>query len=675
MAGAHSEMYRTLLGIVACLLGALLLVGMTFSASVEEQADFRFVNDTEPKTLDPHLATGEPEGRLLRSIFEGLMRLDAKSLEPIGGVAKSYDLSEDGTRYTFHLRKNAKWTDGHPVTAQDFVYSWKRILDPRIASQYAYILHGVVGARAVNTFGGYVESLRGPIRLGMQKLIANATNGIDARKWQSFLDENHVHAAVEQASDAVLTQRLAKRRGRLSSEELRDTARRLSAQANQLETAYQEALAHFGKDRGIYAPDASTFVVELEAPLPYFLEITTFYPTMPVPRWVVEAPGNQHDWFMPGKIVGNGPFELQSWKVNDRIRLVKSQTYWDKEHTRSNIIDAYPTENLTTALNLYLTGEMDWLPKAYPPDLAPRLRQRPDFYAVPALIVYFYRLNCTRPPFDDPRVRKAVNLAIDRKVITDQVLGRGELPAYHFVPPGMPGYDPPDSEIRFDVDRARQLLAEAGYPGGKGFPEIGILFNTEEVHRKIAEVVSDQLRRNLNIRVNAYNQEWQSYLATVRSLDYDMSRAGWIGDYRDPNTFLDMWMTNGGNNETGFASARYDFLVRAAGNVPGYLSRSEAILDAVKHKTRIERLVDAARTKDPTKRRVARSRLRMALLAEAEAMLVQEDFPVLPVYFYVNSGLLNPKVKGLYTTLTLPGGEHAPNLQDLHPLYSVYKVK
>lgn len=666
-------MYRTLLGIVGCLVGALFLVGMTFSASVEEAADFRFVNQ-EPKSLDPHLATGEPEGRVLRNIFEGLMRLDAKTLRPIGGVAKSYELSEDETRYTFHLREDARWTDGRPVTAHDFVYSWKRILDPKIAGQYAYILHGIVDARAFNTFGGHVKALRGEIREGLTKLIAKSPGGVSAREWQKVLADTHAHSALEQTKDAVIAKRLAQREGRLSRAELEDSLRRFLEQAKDLERRYQEALRHFGKDRGIYAPDDRTFVVELEAPLPYFLEITTFYPTLPVPRWVVEAPGNANDWFLPHKIVSNGPFIFKSWRVNDRIRLEKSQTYWARDETRSNVIDLLPVESVTTALNLYLTGEVDWLPKEYPEDLAPRLKQRPDFYAVPGMIVYFYRLNCSRPPFNDKRVRQAINLAIDRSVITRDVLGRGELPAYSLVPPGMPGYDPPESGIRFDVERAKALLAEAGHADGKGLPEIGILYNTFEAHKKIAEVIADQLGRHLNLKVSAYNQEWQSYLATVRDMNYDMARAGWIGDYRDPNTFLDLWITNGGNNETGFASPDYDLLVRAAGNIPGYLERSEAILGAVKARDSIAKLIEAAGGAESPVRRRARAELRMALLSEAERMLVNEEFPVVPIYFYVNSGLLSPKVKGLYPMLQMPDGSEVPNLQAIHPLYAVEKL-
>lgn len=665
-------MYRTLLGIVACLVGALFLVGMTFSASVEDEADFRFVN-TEPKNLDPHLATGEPEGRVLRSIFEGLMRLDAKTLQPIGGVAKSYELSEDETRYTFHLRDDARWTDGRPVTAHDFVYSWKRILDPKIAGQYAYILHGIVDARAFNTFGGHVKALRGEIREGLTKLIAKSPEGVSAREWQRLLAETHAHSALEQTKDTLLSKRLAQRAGRLSRAELQDSLSRFLAEANALERRYQSALRHFGKDRGIYAADDRTFVVELEAPLPYFLEITTFYPTLPVPRWVVEAPGNANDWFLPHKIVSNGPFVFKSWKVNDRIRLEKSQSYWARDETRSNRIDLLPIDSVTTALNLYLTGQVDWLPKEYPEDLAPRLKERSDFYAVPGMVVYFYRLNCSRPPFNDKRVRQAINLAIDRTVITRSVLGRGELPAYHLVPPGMPGYQPPESGIRFDVQRARQLLAEAGHPDGKGLPEIGILYNTFEAHKKIAEVIADQLGRHLNLKVSAYNQEWQSYLATVRDMNYDMARAGWIGDYRDPNTFLDMWITNGGNNETGFASPDYDLLVRAAGNIPGYLERGEAILEAVKDRASIARLLEAASGDESPARREARAKLRLALLAEAERMLVNDEFPVVPIYFYVNSGLLSPKVKGLYPMLEMPDGTKVPNLQAIHPLYAVEK--
>lgn len=667
-------MYRTLLGILGCLLAALLLVGMTFSSSVDESADFSFINGTEPKTLDPHLATGEPEERILRSLFEGLMRAESKSLRPVGGVAESWTISPDDTRYEFKLRDNAKWSDGHPVTAQDFVYSWKRILDPKLGGQYAYILHGVQGARAYNTFGGYVAALRGPIAKALSELARSNSAGVDAKAWQDFLSKQKVHSPLEQTRDDVLRGLLSRRKGRVSARELLDFKTRAAEEAKRLEREYDKALRHFGKDWGIFAPDAHTLVVELESPLPYFLEVLSYYPTYPVPRWVVEKEGNLHDWFMPDKIVGNGPFRLERWTVNDRIRLVKSETYWDREGVKSNIIDAYALENSTTSLNMYLTGEVDWIPKQYPEELAPQLEGRDDFYVGPAMVVYYYQINCTRPPLTDPRVRQALNLAIDRSEITRDVLGRGEVPAGRIVPPGMPGYTPPKSRIRYDVKTAKKLLAEAGFARGKGFPELGILYNTFEAHRKIAEVIADQLRRHLNIKVEAYNQEWQSYLATRRSLDYDLARAGWIGDYRDPNTFLDMWVTNSGNNDTGFASPDYDFLIRAAGNVANALTEPDRLLEVVQDEANVRKLVDEAEAGGIEARKRARARLRMALLAEAEAILVQKEFPIIPIYFYVNSGLVNPKVRGFYSTLEQPDGSKIPNLQDIHPLYSIEKV-
>src|SRR5690606_6902482 len=223
---AVPRMYRTLAGLVACLVAALFLVGMTFSASVEAEADFRLGNGSEPKSLDPHLATGEPEGRVLRSVFEGLMRLEAGTLKPVGGVAESFEISEDETRYTFHLRENARWSDGRPVTAHDFVYSWQRLLDPKVAAQYAYLLHGVVGARALNTFSGYVETLRGPVTRALRDLQGKAPDGVDARDWQKFLANHHVHSALGHTEDRVLVERLAQRTGRLSSRELAEFERR-----------------------------------------------------------------------------------------------------------------------------------------------------------------------------------------------------------------------------------------------------------------------------------------------------------------------------------------------------------------------------------------------------------------------------------------------------------------
>ena len=312
-------------------------------------------------------------------------------------------------------------------------------------------------------------------------------------------------------------------------------------------------------------------------------------------------------------------------------------------------IEILAIEGETASLNLYLTGGVDWLPKQFPRDLIPLLKKRKDFYATPANVVYFYRINTTKKPFDDRRVRQALSLAFDRQSIVNNVLGGGELPAYTLVPPVLAGYASPPTALRYDVEKARALLAEAGYPGGKGFPKFGILYNTFETHKKIAEVIADQLRRNLGIEAQAYNQEWQSYLAAQQTLDYDIARAGWIGDYDDPNTFLDLWVTNGGNNRTGFSSPRYDELLRLAGDVTPFVENPEPVLSRLREPEAIRALLEPARSAATTALRLeARAKIRMLLLREAEAILFQDEFPIIPVYFYVNVGFVREPVRGFH---------------------------
>jgi oligopeptide transport system substrate-binding protein len=500
-------------------------------------------------------------------------------------VAERWEVSEDGLLWTFHLRDEARWSDGRPVTAEDFVYAWRRLLDPATASDYAYMLHGLRQARAFNT------------------------------------------------GDA-------------------------------------EAARHFGVDAGVVALDAHTLRVELEAPVPYFLELTSFFSAYPVPRQLVER--HPRDWFLPGRIVSNGPFVLESWRVGDRIRLVRNPHYWGRDEVSLASVDALSIENSTTALNLFLRGDVDWLPQTYPEDLADVLRERDDFYSGPGMIVYYYRLNTRRPPFDDPRVRQAIGLAIDRRQITQEVLQLGQLPATTIVPPGMPGYASPRSSLGFDVARARELLAEAGHPGGRGVRELGILYNTNEGHKKIAEVIADQLRRHLGLQVKAYNQEWQSYLASLAAGEYDIGRAGWIGDYVDPNTFLDLWVTGGSNNQTGWGDADFDALIAAAADVARASAEPDRLLALAEEPGTLRRaLAPVAMARDPRARGVALARLRLELLRQAEAILVQRAFPVVPIYFYVVSGLISPEVEGFYPELVLPDGSRAANLQDLHPLRAI----
>jgi oligopeptide transport system substrate-binding protein len=664
--------YRTLAGLIAAVAAALLLAGLSFSATSSRPADVRILNAIEPESLDPQVVNGSNAGRITTALFEGLTRHDARSLAAAPGVARSWDISEDGRRYTFHLRDDAHWSDGVALGPEDFIYSWRRLLAPETGAKYAYLLHVVRGGRALNTFDGFASTIESSVIVELQAELVRARQApLTAESWRAISERLPLHDCLQNSDDPSLRGLLDEPPATVSAEQLERFIQALPAEAKRLRSEAQDARARFGTSLGVYAPDARTLVVELVSPTPYFLEITSFHASFALPRHVVEKFGR--GWFLPEHVVSNGAFLLESWRVNDRIRLRKNPTYWGRDEVRARAIELYPVENITTALNMFLTHEADWMPALYPTDLVDDLLKRPDFYTHPGFTIYYYRFNTKRPPLNDARVREALNLAIDRRSIVDQILGLGQLPADHFVPPGIPGYESPASGIRLDTERARTLLAEAGFPGGQGFPTLGIVYNTLDMHKKIAEVIADQLRINLGIDVRPYNQEWQSYVASVRNLSYDMARAAWIGDYVDPNSFLDLWVTNGGNNQTGFSSPLYDAVIRAAANMERFAADPERLLARLEDPAKLrELLAERARAPEGVARRRLLERARMQVLAEAEALLIQREFPVMPIYFYVNLGFKAAGLRGLYTELVQPDGTRSSNLQPLHPLRDMW---
>jgi oligopeptide transport system substrate-binding protein len=324
----------------------------------------------------------------------------------------------------------------------------------------------------------------------------------------------------------------------------------------------------------------------------------------------------------PENLVCSGPYTLESRRIRDRIRLKKSETYWDRENVQCRTVDILAIESVVTGLNLYLTGEADWM-TSIPPPIIPILRaqKRDDYFPEPELTVYFYRFNCTQAPFTDKKVRQAFAMAINKQQVVDTVTRAGELPARSFVPPGMIGYVPPLGPD-FNPSEAQRLLAEAGFPNGKGIKTIPLLYDTGGVNQSIAELIQDQWKRTLGVQVSPYNQPWSTIQASQRTLDFTVCRSGWIGDYTDPNTFLDMFVTGGANNETGWGNPEYDLLIK-----------------------------EAASEFDPAKR--------FKLLEKAEAILLDES-PIVPIYFRVSKNLVRPYVKGFYN-----------NSLDIHPLKSI----
>lgn len=380
---------------------------------------------------------------------------------------------------------------------------------------------------------------------------------------------------------------------------------------------------------GIKMLDEYTLQFKLNAPTPFFLELMAFYPMFPVNRRNIEEakvkfPNSwRREWLKPENIVCNGPYVVEFRRINDRVRFKKNEQYWDAENVAFETVDALAVESYTTSLNMYLTGACHWI-DVPPANVIQELMPREDFNPIPYLGTYFYRVNVTKPPLDNKLVRQALSLAMPRQAITENVTKAGQIPSYSLVPPGLAGYTGAEmahgDSYEKDLVRARELIVEAGYgPGGKKFPTIEVHYNTSDAHKDIAIVIADAWAKNLGINVKLLNQEWKVYLDTQSSLGYDVSRSAWIGDYADANNFIDLFVTGGENNKTGWGNEEYDRLVRAGNNE----------LDPVK---------------------------RMALMAEAEAILMDE-MPVLPLYYYVTQTTYSPRLGGYFANVK---DEHFP---------------
>jgi oligopeptide transport system substrate-binding protein len=506
-------------------------------------ADVVIVNGNEPETLDPAIVTAVPDMRITKALFEGLLRLEGKGGRPEPGWAQSWDVSTDGRVYTFHLRTNASWSTGGPITAEDVLYSWRRALDPNTAGDYAGQLFYIKNAEAF-----YTGKIKDPTALGIRAL------------------------------------------------------------------------------------DPHTFQVELNYPLAFFLDLCCFPTLAIVPRQAIEAFGDQ--WVTTLPLPSSGPFQLVAWRLNDKVRIRKNPRYWDASHTRSELVDLLPTASPNTALNLHATGVADviWDKDLVPVELMDVLMKKPDFHTFSYLGTYFYRFNVSRKPLDDPRIRKAFALATDREKLLKKLAFVGEKPAYHFVPDGVANYESPDGPS-FAPVQARQLLAEAGFPDGKGFPRLQFMFYSEagggnRMQGKIAIELQQMWREQLGVIIELRQIERKIFYNAQSRLDYDLSASSWVGDYNDANTFLDLFMSNSGNNRTGWKNPLYDSLIREANQQTDRKQRER-------------------------------------LFRQAEALLISQEVPIVPIYFYAGFTYFNDRtIKGIY-----------PNVLDEHPLQDIWKVK
>ena len=491
-----------------------------------EQQIYHHGNGSEPQGIDPHIVTGVPEHHILISLCEGLTIPNPNPSGSDGyipGTAESWSISDDGKEYIFKLNKNAKWSNGDPVTADDFVWSWKRILTASLGSQYPDMLYYLVGAYEYHN--GQIDNF-----------------------------------------DEV----------------------------------------------GVKALDTYTLKVNLKNPTPFFIGLLSHYSTWPVHKETVLKHGDIDDrngeWTRPGNFVCNGPFQLKTWELNNKIVVEKNPHYYDASIVRLNEIHYYPVSNVMTEDRMFRAGQLH-LTSSMPTQKCPIYieEKNPNLKIDPYMGTYFYRINTENETLSDVRVRKALAYSINRQLLVDKVTQCGQIPAYSFTPPGSNGYQP-STEIPYDPVLAKQLLAEAGYSSDNPFPKLEILFNTNEGHRKVALAIQQMWQNELGIEVELVNQDWKVYLSREMVGDFQISRAGWIGDYEDPNTFLDLMRPNRGNNKTGWENVKFDELVEEANTINDQEKRYE-------------------------------------LLNEAEKILI-DNMPIIPLYTYVRVYQLSPDVKG-----------------------------
>ncbi|WP_281549328.1 peptide ABC transporter substrate-binding protein [Kluyvera cryocrescens] len=504
----------------------------------KQQDLVRHIKD-EPASLDPAKAVGLPEIQVIRDLFEGLVNQDANG-NIIPGVATRWQ-TNDQKIWTFTLRNDAKWSDGTPVTAQDFVYSWQRLVDPATTSPFAWF-----------------AALAG---------IANAQNIIDGKAKPDSL--------------------------------------------------------------GVNAVDAHTLRVQLDKPLPWFVNLTANFSLYPVNKTNVESDKN---WTRPGKLVGNGAYVLADRVVNEKLVATPNKHYWDNAKTVIQKVTFVPINQESAATKRYLAGDID-ITESFPKNQYQKLlKELPGQVYTPAQLgTYYYAFNTQKGPTADARVRLALSMTIDRRIIAEKVLGTGEKPAWRLTPDVTAGFTPQPSAMEQSSQaelnaQAKTLLQAAGYGPNRPL-KLTLLYNTSENHQKIAIAVASMWKKNLGVDVKLQNQEWKTYIDSRNTGNFDVIRASWVGDYNEPSTFLSLLTSTNTGNIARFNEPAYDKVIRQAA---------------------MENTATA----------------RNADYNEAEKILA-EKAPIAPIYQYTNGRLIKPWLKGYPIT----------NPEDVAYTHTMYLIK
>lgn len=541
--------------VLPALLVALLVVAALRTDRPHARAGLTYVDASPAFTLDPQRIAYEQDIRFGNALYEGLVRWDPETFEALPGVAEAWEIDGDGLRFTFHLRADARWSNGDPVAAGDFVHSWRRGLLPDTAGDYAKILFSVRGARAFFDW-----------RVGA----------------------------------------------------LRDYAARPAEERTELAAMrmWEETVERFATGVGVRATDARTLVVELERPLPYFLDLMAFVPTFPAHPATVDAWSRvdgktgrieqDHGWTKPGLLVSNGPYRLTSWRFKRDMRLERNPYYWDRASVREESIEARVIEDPNTRVLAFRTGAVDWVTDVhaeYLPELLAEAEgsERPTIHGFDRFGTYFWSFNCTptlpggrNNPFADARVRRAFAMSVDKRAIVEHLRRVGERVAETFVPRGsIRGYDE-DGSLRglgLDPAGAREELARAGWRAheaggelrnerGEPFPVVTLLASTGSYHVLIAQAMASMWEKTLGVRTSIVVKETKTYRDDLKRKDYMLARGGWFGDYADPTSFLNVHVTGDGNNDRGYSCAAFDALMARAADETDGARRHEILEEA-----------------------------------------------------------------------------------------------